>query len=366
MRPRLLRPDNLTPPTRTPWGGQVIATRIKRGLDLGLEHRPATDRDIIGESWEVSTDPVFPSRFADDGRELRQAIAADPLAWLGADTSARHQGQNPLLVKLLDAARPLSVQVHPALGDRGLAGYQSGKPEGWYILATTPGAGLYLGFREGVDRARVRACVHARASLADLMNFVPVCPGDAFYIRAGVVHAISAGVTLLEPQFVSPGKQGVTYRYWDWNRRYDERGHPSEHGVARELHLERALAVTDWDAPRGQAAVDLCRAPPAAPSTAPAPGMLERTRVLAWQHFVLERWAGRGALDLPPADTLLAIVCVAGAAELSSASGSVVVTRGQSAVIPAAAGRLRIETRPHPLDGPVDAELLVTGAAAWR
>jgi mannose-6-phosphate isomerase len=357
MRPRLLRSDNVTPPTRTPWGGRVIAGRIKRGLELGLD-------ELVGESWEVAVEPSFPSRFADDGCELGQAIATDPAAWLGPDMAARHHGRLPLLVKLLDAGQPLSVQVHPALDDAALAADQSGKPEGWYILASAPGAGLYLGFREGVDRARVQACVHGRASLAELMNFVPVRPGDAFQVHAGVAHAIGAGVTLLEPQFVSPGKRGVTYRYWDWDRRYDEHGQVSEHGVARELHLERALAVTDWDAPRGLAAVEQCRVRPEA--LAPVEGTLGRTRVLAWPYFALERWAGRGVLELQPAGTLLAVVCVAGAAELSSAAGSIVISRGQSAVVPAAAGQLRVETRAHPLDGPVDVDLLVTGSHAWR
>jgi len=345
MRPRLLRPDNFTPPSRTPWGGTKIVGRYKQGLDLA-----ASTGDLVGESWEVSVEPSFPSRFADDDTPLAEAIAADGEAWLGREGVRRHGGQTPLLVKLLDAARNLSVQVHPAEGDPTLAHDESGKPESWYILDTDDGGGLYLGLRDGVQRDDVDACLRGGGRFDELMNFVPVTPGDAFVIPAGTVHAIGAGVTLVEPQFVSPGRRGLTYRYWDWNRRYDAVGHEDPAGRPRELHLERALAVTAWDQERGAAGVDACRAWPVVLFEGP----LSRTRLVDWEHFTVERWAGSGRLECPALNSLLALVCVGGEAELRAETGRVGIRRGQSAVIPAAGGSVEVAA---PGNG---VELLVT------
>lgn len=349
MRPRLLRPDNVTPPARTPWGGRKILDRYKRGLELG----DAALLPIAGESWEVSVEPTFLSRLADDGTLLADAIAADPEAWLGRAVAERW-GQTPLLVKLVDAAAPLSVQVHPRGDEPALRPDESGKAESWYILDAEPGAGVYLGFGDGVSRREVGACLHGGGRLNELMSFVPVAPGDMFLIPAGTAHAVGGGVTLLEPQFVAPGRRGVTYRYWDWNRRYDEHGGLSATGTPRELHVARSLEATDWDAAPGLDVARACRAEPRQLGN----GSLGRTLVADWPYFAVERWAGQGALEVPAPGTLFAVVCVAGAAEIRTEAGACAIRRGQSMVVPCAAGALEVTSRPL---GDEDAvELLVT------
>ena len=221
---------SLTPATRTPWGGTRIGEELAPHLDL-----PSGTR--VGEAWSVSMDRGFPSTL-DSGDTLATALD--------------NAGVPPttLLLKLLDAASSLSVQIHPDDAYAGLGEAQGGKPESWFILARDPGAGLYLGFREGVDEAAVRGVLSRDGDLSELMNFVPVEPGDFFLIEAGTPHAIGGGVSLLEPQRVLPGRAGMTYRYWDWGRRYDETGTQVDApaGALRELHVEDALAVTRWDA----------------------------------------------------------------------------------------------------------------------
>src|SRR5690606_32023453 len=106
MKPSLLRPDNITSPARTPWGGRKILDHYKRGLELGA----AAALPLAGESWEISVEPSFPSRLAEGGALLGAVIAADPVGWLGREAARRHGGQTPLLVKLLDTAQSLSVQ----------------------------------------------------------------------------------------------------------------------------------------------------------------------------------------------------------------------------------------------------------------
>lgn len=335
MKPELLRPDNVTPAQRTPWGGRKIAERYKAGLGL--------DRldDVVGESWEVSVEPSFPSRLIRSDEPLAQAIASAPVDWLGMEVAARHGGQTPLLVKLLDAADHLSVQVHPADADPALGPDESGKPESWLVLEAEPGAGIYLGFREGVSRNDVERCLEQQGPLDELLSFVPVEPGDVFVLSAGTVHAIGRGVTLVEPQFVRPGRRGITYRFWDWNRRYDEAGRLDPAGRPRTLHVERSLAVTDWDGPRGDAFAASCR-----PAVAPlSGGSMERIRVVDWPWFVAERWRGSGRLEVPTIGTMAALTCVGGRAVVRAGSGEVGLPCGQSCVVPAAAGAIVVEGR---------------------
>ncbi|MEO1513019.1 MAG: type I phosphomannose isomerase catalytic subunit, partial [Planctomycetota bacterium] len=311
-------------------------TKIRRHYKAGLG---LAEGPPVGESWEISVEPSFPSRL-EDGSTLADAIAAAPEAWLGAEV-AENYGQTPLLVKLLDAADDLSLQVHPRDGDPALAAYESGKPEAWVVLEAEPGAGLYLGFREGVERAHIEQTIAEAGRLDELMNFVPVSAGEAFVIDAGTPHAIGRGLTLLEPQFVAPGKKGVTYRYWDWNRRYDEQGRRDAAGTPRELHLERSLAVTTWDAPRGDAFVATCR-----PRTEVILDevRLRHDRLVESPWFVVEAWRGDGTLRVDAPGTMWAIVCVKGMASLSfGPDRALTLAQGQSAVVPAVARDLVVE-----------------------
>jgi mannose-6-phosphate isomerase class I len=349
MRPRLLRADNLTPPTRTPWGGEQILTRYKDGLDVPPE-------GVVGESWEVSVEPSFPSRFNDDNALLTDAIAANPIDWLGRDVASHYGGQTPLLIKLLDSADNLSVQVHPADGDPALSPDESGKPEAWVILDAQPGAGLYLGFCDGVTREDVAACLAAQGALDTLMNFVPVSSGDAFVIAAGTPHAIGAGITLVEPQFVTPGRRGVTYRFWDWDRLYDAQGRRDPKGAPRELHVERSLEVTAWHLPGGTPFVDGCRATPQALDA--GSGGLTRHRVIDWPWFITERWTGTGQMTLPRTGTLWALTAVRGQGTLEVHGEQSTIRRGQSVVVPAAAGELTVTGR--------DLEILATYSPTTR
>lgn len=336
-RPLLLRPDNFTPPSRTPWGGTRIARHYK--ATLGLD--PAL---TIGEAWEVSVEPSFPSRAAEDGRPLSEHIAADPAAWLGRDGLEAGGGQLTLLVKLLDAGEDLSVQVHPDPDDPRLGPGESGKPEAWVILEAAEGAGLYLGWRAGVDRAAVEACLAAGKALAPLLNFVPVRAGEVFEVPAGTPHAIGAGVTLVEPQRVSPGRRALTYRYWDWDRRYDDAGRPDPLGLPRPLQVTAALEATAWGAPSGPEAVERCRR---RPSTLAQGNGWRLQGLLRTPWFGADRLEAAGAaqVELQPGP-FRALTCLAGELRLhlcgAEAGAGLAVAAGQSAALPAGAYRLEV------------------------
>jgi mannose-6-phosphate isomerase len=333
-RPLLLQPDNFTPPERTPWGGRRIADRLK--LNAGLE-----TRDVVGEAWELSVEPDFPSRIV-DGPTLDEVLRADP-ALLGTEAAL---GSTALLVKLVDAADDLSVQIHPRDADPLLAADESGKPEAWYIIDAEPGAGLYLGFRDGVSRRDVETAIDQEGEVDALMSFVPVSPGDVFLIEPGTPHSIGKGVLLLEPQRVSPGKRGRTYRYWDWNRRYDATGRIDPSGQPRALHRERALDVTDWEGPRGDALLDrVCHRAGPAPigGTATLEVVAGNNGPIRSEFFLIQRLAGSGDLVLPVHDRLRSLTVLGGQVTLHDGEAALELGRGQTAALPACLGPLRVE-----------------------
>jgi mannose-6-phosphate isomerase class I len=331
--PLLLRSDNFTPPERTPWGGTRILGRYKRHLPLD-PHR--AEYPVVGESWEVSVEPDFPSRLQETGELLSEVIARSPEAMVGAEAAAA--GGCTLLVKLLDAADDLSVQIHPANDFAGLGPAESGKPESWYVLAADPGAGLYLGLRQGVDERELCSAVEAAADVSALLFFVPVTEGDFFLIDAGTPHAVGRGITLVEPQRVLPGRRGVTYRYWDWNRRYDSAGRPAPKGTPRPLHLAEALAVTDWEGPREAALLERIRYRGEAPNLTGPPQV---TRLAGPEAPVVSpilevaRLCGSGTLKVEPQARLRALTVVGGTIRLHANGTSIELRCGQSAVLPA-------------------------------
>ena len=129
----------------------------------------------------------------------------------------------PLLVKLIFTSERLSVQVHPDDGEDG----PRGKSEMWHILDAEPGATIALGFREPITRERLREATRT-GEVEQLLNWVPVKPGETYYTPAHTVHAIGAGIVLVEIQQNSD----VTYRLWDYGR-------------PRELHVDKAVPLCD-------------------------------------------------------------------------------------------------------------------------
>ncbi len=169
----------------------------------------------------------------------------------------------PLLIKFLFTTEPLSVQVHP--GDNYARIHENGSPgktEMWYILDAEPGATVALGFREPISAQRLRESALS-GEIQSLLNFVPVTAGDVIFVPAGVVHAIGAGVRLLEIQQQSD----VTYRLYDYGR-------------GRQLHLDRGVEVSNL----------------APPPHAVAPRRVDgvRTLLATCEYFVTERWDVRG------------------------------------------------------------------------
>nr|HPK00742.1 class I mannose-6-phosphate isomerase [Candidatus Hydrogenedentota bacterium] len=206
------------------WGGQKLKA---------LFGKPFPDNVPVGEAWLISDHPgdesVIDGGFW-KGQTLQALLAADARALLGANARTTPAGRFPLLLKLLDAAESLSVQVHPddACAER-LGEPDVGKTEMWSVLQAEPGSELIYGLKPEVGREAFSNAV-ANGDIEPLLNRFPVQAGDSVFVSAGTVHAIGAGVVLAEIQQNSD----LTYRIHDWGR-LDSDGQP------RTLHLEKAL-----------------------------------------------------------------------------------------------------------------------------
>ena len=207
------------------WGGRRLQTVLGRSLP---------DGEDIGESWEIVDLPEAVSQVDGgpaDGMRLDALVRERRDELLGS--TATVAGGFPLLIKLLDAHRMLSVQVHPGEAQARSAGGRP-KTEAWFILHTEPDAQLLIGLKRGVGPDDVRRALSGGdgPELPELLVSQTARPGDVHLIEAGTVHCLGAGVVLAEVQQPSD----TTYRLFDWGR-------------GRPVHVEEALASIAWDRP---------------------------------------------------------------------------------------------------------------------
>lgn len=207
------------------WGGRRLADVLGKPLPTG---------EPYGESWEVSDHPTHRSVVASGphaGATLRRLMERHGDSLLGS----AGDGTFPWLVKFLDAADWLSVQVHPdEKAVRRLLPGEGSKTEAWFILDAAPGSRIYAGLRPGTDEARLRAALAAGAVTECLHSFEPR-PGDCVFLPAGTVHAVGGGVLMAEVQQTSD----ATFRLFDWGRK-------DAAGKSRPLHVEESMASIHW------------------------------------------------------------------------------------------------------------------------
>ena len=203
------------------WGGTYFK-KFNKGTSL----------DRVSECWELSTrdnDSSIIASGKDEGKRLVDVISKNDIGPV-----MERFPYFPLLIKLIDAKENLSVQVHPS-DDYALKYEQSfGKSEMWHIISADEGSGLYVGLNKDYSKEEIEKALK-EGTILNCLNFFKVKPGDTFVITPGTIHAIGAGVRLIEIQQNS----NLTYRLYDYNR-VDQFGNP------RELHIKKALEVIDY------------------------------------------------------------------------------------------------------------------------
>ena len=302
VRPFLLQPafkDYL-------WGGNKLRQIYGKRSDL----------KIISESWELSVCKGSESVIASgklNGMSLREFAQKYP-GLLGVKDGIK------ILIKLIDAKQDLSVQVHPCDDYAARVENSSGKTEAWHVLECEPGSYLYCGFLRETTAEEVRERIQNN-TIEKIMQKVFVEPGDTYFIPAGTIHAIGAGIVIAEIQQNSD----LTYRVYDFNRRGPD-------GNPRELHVEKALDVMNF-MPATQCNKD-------APIAKKAHGYT-LSRIAHCDYFTVDKLDLDGSFELQMDGRYLSLLCTDGTGRIDCAE-TLAVNKGDSIFIPADNSRFSI------------------------
>lgn len=282
------------------WGGRALQALAG----------PGTPQDTpIAEVWAVyEHNEIASGPFA--GRALADLLAEHADEILGA----RGDGGFPLLIKLLDCARWLSLQVHP--DDRLAVELEGpgfvGKTETWHILEAAPDAEIIAGVKENTTPEALAGAIRGGEKILDIVEYHRVGRGDTVFMPARTIHALGPGLLVYEVQQTSD----ITYRVFDWNR-------PLTAG--RELHLDKSLAATDTTL-RGQI------------RRAAEPG----NSLAVCKYFHLERLSGPQARDTR-GESFHALTVIEGRAQLHSAHGVLALGKFDSVIVPAGLGQYELQ-----------------------
>ena len=277
------------------WGGSRLRPDIV----------PTAEAWVVFENDRVTSGPLA-------GNTLGELAAAYGSALLGDHVVQRTGRRFPLLIKLLDCARWLSLQVHPndeqavALEGPG----QFGKTEAWHVLQADEQARLIGGLKPGTSPQDLSTAIQ-QGTILEWAQYLDAHPGDTIFMPPGTIHALGPGLLIYEIQETSD----LTYRVWDWGR-------PQTGG--RELHIQKSLAVAD---------------PASQPSLHPLPAIRDgQSAVLTHcPYFTLERLeacASSFELDTQ-GESFHALTVIAGRAEIQAGEEMLHLEQNQTALVPA-------------------------------
>jgi len=277
LAPMLLRPI----PKGRAWGGSTFVQHGKFG---------AADAAAlpIGEAWELCD---LPDSVTDGcstieagacaGMSLRAALRAHERQIMGRAQLSAH-GRFPLLVKFLDAAEHLSVQVHPSPSFAGVNPHAHLKTESWFVLHAEPGARIWRGVRPEVSRTTFERTLRGGGDIVPMLIELEVRAGDCIDLPSGLCHALGAGITVAEIQTPSD----TTFRVFDWNR----------NDPGRPLHIDQAMACIGFGSDQ-----ELERFPVVHALQAPAivTRQFRTTQLSRTEHYRIERLEALEAASLP-------------------------------------------------------------------
>ncbi len=273
------------------WGGRRLETLYGKRLPADIQ---------IGESWELVDRPEAQSIVKNSvwrGRALHQL-------WLDYREEVFGElpvsPRFPLLVKLLDARTTLSLQVHPPAAAAAELGGEP-KTEFWYVTDAASDAELYVGLKQKNSRRQIEEAL-GRGSVEEHVHRIRVQAGDSMFLPSGRMHALGAGLVVVEIQQNSD----TTYRVFDWDRLGSD-------GKPRELHVEESMRSIDFGD---------CR-----PTLVSPDGEL----LVNSPHFAIEKWEVMNPRKITQPGTLAIVVCLTG--ELSCAG--VVLQPGEMFLVPA-------------------------------
>jgi mannose-6-phosphate isomerase len=297
----------------------VLQERIWGGKKLHTEFQYEIPSEQTGEAWVISAHPNGPSVIKNG--PLEGKTLAD--AWNEQGELFNKQSGNdeeyPLLVKILDAADDLSVQVHP--NDqfaREVEGVPYGKTECWYVVSAEEGAELVLGHHAQTQEELAQMV--EQGEWDKLLRRVKVKAGDFVYVPSGTIHAIGKGIVILETQQSSD----ITYRVYDYDR-------TDAAGNKRELHLERSIQVTT--VPHQDAEVE---------QTETTIGGLVEKKLVKEQYFTVYHWNLNGEATREQTADFLQVSVLNGQATLTINGQNYDIQKGTHFILPNGIGEYSI------------------------
>ena len=297
------------------WGGSRLTTMA------GLE-----PQDGVGENWILSAhdddDSLIINGFlADNTLEELIEVYMDEL--VGEKVFEQYRNNFPLLFKLIDAQDDLSIQVHPndEIARKNHGEKNNGKAEMWYVMKAEPGAKLVVGFKKNINRQEYTNAVND-GTIAELLQWVEVKPGDVVFIPPGRVHAIGKGILLAEIQQSSD----ITYRIHDYNRL-------DKDGRLRPLHIKEAQEVVVLEAVQ-QPIINYKSIPN------------EATTLVECEHFVTNLLSVKSDMKRTyhQLDSFVVLLCVQGEAKITTHSQTYTLTQGELLFIPSTLTEIQINT----------------------
>ncbi|PYU68249.1 MAG: hypothetical protein DMG49_16480 [Acidobacteria bacterium] len=294
------------------WGARSLAPLFPEKSNL---------TEPLGEAWLTGVDcRIVFGPFA--GKTLRGAWMEMPVEWRGSQLAA--EANFPLLVKFIFPNEKLSLQVHPddayaSVHEKAAGG--RGKTEMWHAVSTTAGAQLLLGLKPGVSKEKFREGL-ASHTLEELFETHSVRTGDTFFVPPGTPHSIGPNMVICEVQEYSD----LTYRVYDFGR-------VDTHGKLRELHVEKALQVTNFGKPAGGKVTSLLL--PADSAT--------RSLLAACRYFATERWECSAKCEIPvDPERFELIVILQGAGSFAWPGSATRYHRGECWLVPASQARFDV------------------------
>ena len=295
------------------WGGN----RLK---EYGFNYDPLPN---CGEMWALSSveghESVIANGFLAENT-LNEAIEIYMGDLVGDKVFNRYGTEFPLLIKMIDAAKDLSIQVHP---DDDLAqrrGMPQGKTEMWYVVDTEPGSRLISGFRHDTTPEEYTTALRS-GHLTDLLHSEEPHPGDVYFIPAGRVHALGKGLMVAEIQQTSD----CTYRIYDYDR-LDSNGHK------RQLHTAEAMDAIDFSGIGSHA------------NTNYNARLNETTTVAACPYFITRLIPFNTPIrkNLEDVDTFVIYMCVSGMTAVKAMDTIVPMHAGECVLVPAVADSVEL------------------------
>ncbi|MDR3227626.1 MAG: class I mannose-6-phosphate isomerase [Prevotellaceae bacterium] len=300
------------------WGGTSLAA-LKN-----VKLKPA---EIISESWELSSVKGNISVIANgflEGNNLQEIIEIYMGDLVGESVYEKYGIEFPLLLKFIDAAQSLSVQVHPD-DEIALKRHNAyGKEEMWYIIEAEKNAELCIGFNKKTDKKIFQEALQNK-TLTDFLNFEKIYNDDVVEVPSGRIHSIGKGILLAEVQNTSD----ITYRIYDWGREYNAK-------TARQMHVDLALDVIDYNSYK---------------SYKTKYGIMKNdsSEICRNNHFTVNAVDFDNTIirDYVSLDSFVAYMCVEGSAILECNESRETIKKGETILIPAVIDEVKLIPDKH-------------------